>query len=122
MCGMFVAKYPTWVAALVLEEGRRLYFDGPKDMFRYLHDPERYGAEEEFDADDVVEVWVTDYYSARPIDAEAALFVIGSDVMGPMGPELVALANRDEAETFRADHGGDLVLEFDEVTSEVVPP
>ena len=43
-------------------------------------------------------------------------------VMGPMGPELVPLASREEAESFRADHGGDRVLAFDEVTREVVPP
>jgi nitrous oxide reductase accessory protein NosL len=64
---------------------------------------------------------VTDYYRVKPIDATTALYVAGSDVMGPMGHELVPLENRDDAETFARDHGGTEILLFDEVTPAKIP-
>ena len=34
VCGMFVAKYPEWIAAVVFKDGHAHYFDGAKDMFQ----------------------------------------------------------------------------------------
>lgn len=117
VCGMFVVNHPDWLAAVVFADGSRSFFDGPKDLFRYLHDLEKHGAE----GKTVAQVWVTDYYRVGLIDAADAFFVAGSDVMGPMGPELVPLATREEAETFARDHGGGAVLAFDEITPDRVP-
>ncbi|HYG70620.1 MAG TPA: nitrous oxide reductase accessory protein NosL, partial [Anaeromyxobacteraceae bacterium] len=39
VCGMFVAKYPEWLASLRLRDGTVAWFDGPKDLARYLRDP-----------------------------------------------------------------------------------
>ena len=33
VCGMFVAKYPQWVATVVWRDGTAAHFDGAKDMF-----------------------------------------------------------------------------------------
>lgn len=121
VCGMLVAEYPNWVAAVVLEDGGRLFFDGPKDMFRFVLEPKKYVPDGDLDRDDLAEIWVTGYYTTRMIDAETAFFVLGSDVMGPMGAELVPLTTREQAESFRADHGGERVLAFQEVTPELVP-
>lgn len=112
-CGMLVAKYPAWVAAIVRPDGSCLYFDGPKDLFRFLARP---GA----DTDRKAEVWVTDYYTAKPIKARDAVFVRGSDVLGPMGVELVPLASAELAEEFRADHGGEPPLDFEDVDDAVL--
>jgi len=120
VCGMFVAEYPNWVAAIEVEHGRHLFFDGPKDMFRFLLEPEKYARGEDLDRDDVERIWVTDYYTTRMIDAKTAFFVVGSDVTGPMGPELVPMATREAAESFKADHGGDRILAFADVTSDAV--
>lgn len=119
VCGMFVIKYPEWVAALEYRDDGWVFFDGPKDMFRYLHDMGTYAPGHR--PEDVQTVWVTDYYTTRMIDAHQALFVAGSNVMGPMGHELVPLASEEDAETFRADHGGDPPLRFAEVTPEEIP-
>ena len=45
----------------------------------------------------------------------------GSDVMGPMGAELVPIAKKSHAETFVIDHGGESILRYDEITSEELP-
>ena len=45
-------------------------------------------------------------------------YVIGSDVLGPMGHEFVPLASRAEAEEFMRDHKGKRTLAFAEITAE----
>jgi nitrous oxide reductase accessory protein NosL len=117
VCGMFVHKYPNWVATVVFADGAQVFFDGPKDLFRYLLDLEKYQAGDR----EIAGVFVTDYYRVRFIDAETAHFVTGSDVTGPMGAELIPLGKREEAETFARDHGGQETLEFGDITLEKVP-
>ena len=117
VCGMFVEKYRNWSATVVFEDGSQVFFDGPKDLFRFLLDPARYEREESSIAD----VFVTDYYTTKFVNAREALFVVGSDVTGPMGRELVPITTREHAESFRADHGGEQILTFDEVTADVIP-
>lgn len=117
VCGMFVAKYPNWVARVVFADGAQVFFDGPKDLFRYMLNLEDYGA----DKREISEIIVTDYYSTEMIDAREAFFVTGSDVMGPMGPELVPIAKESHAKTFVIDHGGESILRFGEITTEKIP-
>jgi nitrous oxide reductase accessory protein NosL len=50
------------------------------------------------------------------IEARQAYYVIGSDVLGPMGHELIPLENQADAEEFLHDHGGTRILRFKEVT------
>jgi nitrous oxide reductase accessory protein NosL len=116
VCGMFVAPFRNWVAAAVLADGRTLFFDGPKDLLRFRFDPVRYRSAPE----KIAALHVTDYYTLRLIPAGEAFFVIGSDVLGPMGHELVPLATREAAESFRRDHGGDIVS-FAEITPATLP-
>jgi len=117
VCGMFVAKYPPWVATVVFNDGTQVFFDGPKDLFRYLLNLEDYDAADR----EISEVFVKDYYSTAVIDAKDAFFVVGSDVMGPMGPELVPIAKESHAKTFVTDHGGESILCFDEITRDKIP-
>jgi copper chaperone NosL len=45
--------------------------------------------------------------------------VIGSEVTGPMGHELIPLASRADAEEFLRDHQGRRILRFNEVGKEI---
>lgn len=112
-CGMLVAKYPAWIATIVLSDGSCTYFDGPKDLFRFL-------ASDGAQVEDSAEIWVTDYYTAKPIPAREAVFVLGSDVLGPMGKELVPFVSVELAEEFRKDHGGESPLAFDRIDASVL--
>lgn len=113
VCGMFVAKYPDWVAGVVFRDGAVAWFDGAKDLFKFLLKPERYDKARR--PADVVRVFVTDYYAVTRVDARDAWFVIGSDVFGPMGTELVPFATEADAREFLADHHGSGLLRFSEV-------
>jgi nitrous oxide reductase accessory protein NosL len=114
VCGMFVVRYPDWVAWVRFTGGDRVLFDGAKDLFKFLLRYEDYGAVAR--RTDVAEVFVTDYYSLKPVEARAAWYVTGADVLGPMGHELVPFGRREEAEEFKRDHRGRRLWRFDEVT------
>lgn len=118
VCGMFVAKYPEWIAAVVYKDGHAHYFDGAKDLFKFLASPKRYVPGHR--PEDVATIAVTDYYETTRIDAYTAFYVMGSDVMGPMGHELVPFPTRAAAEEFVKDHGGSAILTFDQVTSAIL--
>ncbi|PKN19132.1 MAG: nitrous oxide reductase accessory protein NosL [Deltaproteobacteria bacterium HGW-Deltaproteobacteria-6] len=118
VCGMFVAKYPDWVMAVRFRDGSHVYFDGAKDMFKYLFDLKRYAPSRK--AADIQTILVRDYYHLSAIDARKALYIIGSDIYGPMGRELIPLAHEDDAREFSTDHQGKKILKFSEITAEVV--
>lgn len=117
VCGMLVAKYPAWIAIVRLRDGGHRYFDGPKDLFKWLLDLPRYAPGVR--RDDVAGILVTEFYGLKLVDARGAHYVIGSDVLGPMGHELVPLADATDAAEFVRDHRGKRVLRFGEVTREL---
>jgi nitrous oxide reductase accessory protein NosL len=117
VCGMFVHKYPQWLTQVRLSDGTVAAFDGVKDMLAYLFEPERYGAA----AGSVVEeVVVKDYYSLEWIDGRHAFYVVGSDILGPMGHELIPFAERAAADNFLADHHGREIVPFAAISREMV--
>lgn len=118
VCGMLVSKYPNWVAVVVYRDGHAHFFDGAKDLFKYLPAPEKFVAGHR--REDIAAIWVTEYYGLKRIDASKAYFVIGSDVLGPMGHELVPLESEADANDFLREHKGKRVLGFDQVTPEVI--
>ena len=96
-------------AGATAADGSVLAFDSTKCLFRYR-----------LEHADVRDAWVTDYYARGHVAIGAAFFVLGSDVMGSMGPDLVALANRDDSARFTREHHGASVLSLGEVTRSVI--
>ena len=117
VCGMFVAKYDVWVTQIRYGDSTIHSFDGVKDMMAYYHNPVVYNGQEQVK---IAEIWVKDYYSLKWLNARQAFFVIGSDVHGPMGHELIPFSIKAAAESFFADHHGRRILTFDEITVEIV--
>ncbi len=118
VCGMFVAKYPNWAGEIQTSDGNHYYFDGVKDMMKFYFDPAHFHAG--LTKDSISAIRVSDYYNLSPMDARKAWFVVGSNVYGPMGDELIPFRTREEAETFRKDHFGDSVLSFDSINATLV--
>ena len=114
VCGMFVAMSPEWAATVLWKNGKIHHFDGAKDLFKYLLKLDKYAPG--YSIEDVETVAVTGYYDLKRIHARDAFYVIGSDVHGPMGHELVPLATRADADEFMRDHKGERILRFDEIT------
>jgi len=118
VCGMFVYKYPKWVAQIYFQDDSTYFYDGAKDMFKHIFDTGKYSPGKT--ADMITEIYVTDYYEVELIDAKSAFYVIGSDVLGPMGHELLPFKDQEAAQEFMEDHKGKSIIRFDEVTPELI--
>ena len=118
VCGMTVDKYRSSSAQVVFKDGGYAVFDGAKDLLTFYLDVGRYARNRS--RDDIVAIYVTDYYRLQLIDARAAFYVLGSDVMGPMGRDLIPFQSLDDARTFIEDHKGQMILRFDDLSASVL--
>ncbi|MFZ2161406.1 MAG: nitrous oxide reductase accessory protein NosL [Sideroxyarcus sp.] len=118
VCGMLVSKYPNWIAVVRYRDGHAHFFDGAKDMFKYLHDLPKYAPGHS--REDIAGMHVTEFYGLSKVDAHKAFYVIGSDVLGPMGHEFVPLEMRADAEEYLKDHKGKQILTFGQVSAAII--
>ena len=118
VCGMFVAKYPDFVSHLVFKGGTEMFFDGVKDLMKYYFDLAKYNPGKK--TGDIAAIYVTDYYTLKLIDGHQAYYVVGSDVYGPMGRELIPFGDQKAAQEFLKDHQGKMLLKFSEITPAVI--
>jgi nitrous oxide reductase accessory protein NosL len=115
---MFVAKYPNWLAQINYDAPEQTkIFDGVKDMMVFYFNPEGYGGASR---ETIREIFVKDYYSLKRVPAKETFYVVGSDVYGPMGHELIPFETRAAAESFSKDHHGREILTFEEITPELI--
>jgi len=118
VCGMFVYKYPKWVAQIIFKDGTSYFYDGAKDMFKHIFDTAKYTAGKK--AEEIKAIYVTDYYEVELVDAKSAFYVLGSDVLGPMGHELLPFKDQESAQEFLEDHKGKSIIRFQDVTPAVI--
>lgn len=114
VCGMFVAKYPDWVGEIIFSDGSTFFFDGAKDLFKYYYNLKKYNPNKS--VDEIAAIYVTEYYNITLINAYNAYYVIGSDVYGPMGRELIPFETESDAREFMKDHKGKKIVKFKDVT------
>jgi nitrous oxide reductase accessory protein NosL len=120
VCGMFVVKYPDFAAQIQFRDGTTSHFDGAKDMFKYYLNLSRYAPGKK--STDITAVLVTNYYDLTMVDGLPAYYVVGSDVFGPMGRELIPFTKESEARDFLKDHKGKSIIRFRDVTPAVLRP
>lgn len=118
VCGMFVYKYPKWVAQIVFKDGAYYFYDGAKDMFKHIFDTAKYTPGKS--AENIKDIYVTDYYEVELVNAKSAFYVLGSDVLGPMGHELLPFKDQESAQEFLEDHKGKSIIRFQDVTPSVI--
>ena len=109
VCGMFVYKYPKWVAMTRSAKGEELYFDGVKDMLKYY-----------FNHHDNLKLYAQEYYSKKIIELHNAWLVLGSDVYGPMGEEIIPFVKKKDATSFLLDHNGKKIVRLKQLDNKSV--
>jgi copper chaperone NosL len=118
VCGMFVHKYPQWVTRVAMKDGTYFLYDGVKDMLKHYFNIAKYTPGKS--ANDIESMTVMDYYDHGQIDAKSAYYVIGSDVLGPMGNELIPFKDESSAQEFMEDHKGKRMLSFQDMSMETI--
>lgn len=96
---MYADEVPAFAAYARDASGSELRFDAPRCLFRFLAGPSGRGARA---------AEVTEHYSQARVPAEAVVYIVGSDVTGPMGRDLIPVA-REHAARFVEDHHGRVV-------------
>lgn len=117
-CGMRVAPYENWYTQIVYDSGVNDAFCGVKCLMAFYFEPSRYAAKGE--REHIQGLFAKDYYSQHWHDMKGMVYVLGSDVLGPMGKELIPFSNPAHAETFMQDHNGSRILRFDEITPDLI--
>jgi nitrous oxide reductase accessory protein NosL len=115
---MFVAKYPDWLAQITFKDGSYAFFDGVKDMMKYYFNLAKYNPKKK--VEDIAAMFVTEYYSLGVTDGFKAFYVVGSNVYGPMGRELIPFKDEAEAREFMKDHAGESLVVFAGITPELI--
>ena len=110
VCGMYLHYYPNWVCEIDYPKGEVYKFDGIKDMMQFYFNHKK----------GITVILVKDYYTLKTIDAREAFYVIRSDVLGPMGNELIPFRDKKSATTFSLDHRGKSPLSFKALTEKMV--
>lgn len=118
-CGMYPAQYPQWQTQVIFKDKSMVAFDGGKCMFRFLLDMARFDAHHT--AADVAMVWVKDFNDGTWVDGTKACYVVGSNVLGPMGKELIPFATEEAARKFQQRNGGALDP-YAKITMESIKP
>lgn len=109
LCGMRVTRGSAFASGASEANGHEVLFDSVKCMFRWLG--------QHTDARDA---WTTEHLSRSERPARDLFYVMGTDIDGPMGADLVPVDTREHAEQIRTTHHGTQILAFAEVTSSVL--
>ena len=115
VCGMFVTKYPKWVSIIKVEK-KIDYFDGVKDMMKYYI----FDTDFPYDRSKITEIKVTDFYTLQEINAKEAFYILGSDIFGPMGDELIPFETEEGAKNFMKDHSAEKIIRFQEINPKLI--
>jgi len=118
VCGMFVSMFADWNTEIRFNDSSRAIFDGPKDMFKYYLDMEKYNPSKT--KDQVTAILVKDYFSRTSVDALKAFYVIWGDVYGPMGHEPIPFEKKADAKKFLKEHKGKKIMSFKEISLKVI--
>jgi hypothetical protein len=108
-CGMRIDPTSAWHAELVGADGTITTFDTPRcalTSWRSGTTPAK-------------SIQVQEYYDRKTHDGSELRFVIGGDVVGPMGPDLVPV-DPPRSSKFIQDHGADRALALAEITPQVL--
>ena len=117
MCAMRVADHPDWAGAIELDNGNTFYTCSVRCTLATSMNAEKFlGVPNTA----IKRIRVPHYLEkGKWLDANTALYIIDSDVRGPMGLSLVPAANQQEAKVIVQRHKG-RVLEREQVTMPVL--
>lgn len=109
-CGMPTQEFPKWQSSLTTHRGEHRTCS-PRCMFFSVLEGE---------VKDIKSIKVKEYYEQKDLDAKKAFYVIGSDIIGPMGKDFVPFATKADAEEFMLDHKGRKILTFEQISLKTI--
>ena len=99
------------LAAAVFKDGHVVGFEGARCLFIYNSLPQKFN----INIGDIKHQFVTDFVSKKLIDLTDAFLVLGSQVKGPMGYDLIAFSSKKEAGDFALKYDGKWIVQLHEI-------
>lgn len=115
VCGMYPARYPEHRCQLSTGDGNTYHFCSSQCLVTFLAEPKQYVKKEL----KVKSVWVTVFQEHSYEYAFGLYYLVGSNLMGPMGREALSYRSHAAAEAAAQQHGGK-VLRFNDLTPQLV--
>lgn len=107
VCGMIITELPGAKAQAVESRSSNVQkFCSTQDMLSWWLQPENKHLKAELYVHDVAQTPWEHPQDEHLIDARSAWYVVGSSLLGAMGPSLVSYSEREAAETLAATKGG----------------
>ncbi len=101
ICGMYIDQFHDTSTKLTLKNGEKFETCGIACMLRLINDKGGPGA--------FSSIEVHDWKDKVIIQAVEATYVIGSNIMPDMMPNIIAFKSREDAEVFKVKKGGELL-------------
>ncbi len=108
-CGMRIDPTSAWRTELVAADASTIVFDTPWCALMSWRGGKTAATS----------IRLQDYYDRQLRNGEELRFMLGGDVIGPMGPDLVPV-DPTRATKFIQDHNADRALRLDEITPEIL--
>jgi nitrous oxide reductase accessory protein NosL len=113
---MYADSDQRWPAEITLKGGQKVFFESPKHAFAYYLSVGEYAKGRK--QTDVEAFTVRDWQTGKQVDARKYWYLVGSDIEGPMGADIVPLSE-DGLKKLQATHKGER-HQFNSVTREVL--
>lgn len=115
VCGMLVTEWPGAKGQSINKQsGQTLKFCSTTDLFSWWLQPENKTVKAQIYVHDMAKSEWAQPADEHLIDAREAWYVVGSDLIGAMGPTLVSYADESAAQELATKSGG-RVLRFDDI-------
>jgi nitrous oxide reductase accessory protein NosL len=108
-------EYPKWLAEAKLEDGKTVQFASVKSMMQVYRHQEYYLKRKLLSAP-IQAIYVQDYLNGERVEAQKAVYLFGSRVVGPHGDDLIPFASQKNAELFKMKNGGTKLLPFEKLS------
>jgi nitrous oxide reductase accessory protein NosL len=112
ICGMYIDQYQSTAGLLIDKNGQKYETCGVACLIRTINDK---GGPDAF-----TKIEARDWKGKSPVPADRAYYVIGSQLIPDMMPNLIAFAKKEEAEAFQKEKGGE-VLTFTQALMSISP-
>jgi copper chaperone NosL len=111
LCGMYPARYPEFQCQIIFKDLSYEAFDSPLGLLIY------YLFQKEYDPKNrkIENIFFKDYIKNEWISANDTLFVVGTEIMGPMGIDFLPVSNKNDAKQLNDREKGSVIVSFADI-------
>ena len=112
-------QHQKWLAEVEFTNHQKMQFVSVKSMMQvYQH--QDYFLKRNLIPAPIKQIYVQDFMTGERIEAEKAVYLFGSRIVGPHGDDLIPFASQERAELFKLKHGGTKILPFERLSKGLI--